>query len=143
MELRVPFLRQATDLKVERWLKVEGERIAPDEVICELRLVGIRMVTRPTNALVLASINGREPLIRRMFSREGIRRRDRDIAVSVVACEGGVLRKITGQNGAALRASERLALLTNLEDTPINDDVKPSVFRAVARTDDASGELLL
>jgi hypothetical protein len=78
-----------------------------------------------------------------MFNRERIRRRDRDTAVSVVACEGAVLRKIVGQSGAPLRASERLALLTSLADTPMSADDKPSVFRAVARTDDATGELLL
>lgn len=141
MELHVPFIRRASTMLVERWLKAGGDPIVPGEIICELKLVGVRSLSRPTNAFVLASINGREPLIQRMFSRERVRRRAIDATVSVVSADSGVLRTILRPDGAPVHPDDPLALLTVTPDSSLDAEEEPSRFRAVTRIDDATGKL--
>jgi hypothetical protein len=143
LELRVPFITKAIHLNVERWLKGPGDSIASGDVICELRLLGTRRMTRPTSALFLASIGGGKPLIRRVFSRERMLRRRKDVKMSVVSSDAGVLRQILRREGDAVKTNDPLALLTDREDTLFGSDGQPSIFRAVARSDDVSSELLL
>jgi hypothetical protein len=141
MELRVPFIRQATHLVLERWFKDEGDAVAPEDVLCELRLLGIQRLSRPSNAIVLASIKGHLPLLRRMFNRERLRHRDKEARISVVASDTGVLRAIAHGAGASIQASDRLALLTIDPGAPVSTDGVPSLFRAVARLEESTTEV--
>jgi hypothetical protein len=135
-QARVPYVRKATDLAVARWLKTEGEAVAPDDVLCELRLEGMRMMTRPTSAVVLASVGARKPAIRRLVSRDRVRRRASDVVVSLVARDTAVLRRILRPEGASVRSGDGLALLTREPDTPLDASSRPELFRAVLHTDD-------
>ena len=56
MGVRVPSVGPIANLSVERWLKSEGDVVGSGDVICEIRLSGLRRVRHITNALVLASI---------------------------------------------------------------------------------------
>jgi hypothetical protein len=144
MEARVPFVRQARDLRVERWLTSEGDLVAVDDVLCELRLGNVREMTRPTTAVVLASIEGRTPLLRRLLSRERVRQRGRDAILPLVACEGAVLRKIVRPAGSEVQIADPLAVLTRDAETPIDDSsTRRDTFRAVVRTGNAMADILL
>jgi hypothetical protein len=135
-EARVPFVRKATELAVAGWHKAEGDAVAPDDVLCELRLGGMRMMTRPTSAVVLASVGTRKPPIRGLVSRDRVRRRSSDVVVSLVARDAAVLRKVLRPEGASVRSGDGLALLTREGDTPIDATSRPQLFRAVLHTDD-------
>jgi hypothetical protein len=139
MELTVPFVKRASGLSLVRWLKDEGEELVPEDVICELRLLGVRSIARPTNALMLAAINQRQSWVQRLFNRERTYDRASDATVSIVAADTGVLRSIERAPGDIVRPSERLALLTAGPATPL-DDAPPSPFRALARVDDTTEE---
>jgi hypothetical protein len=138
-ELRVPFVRRATDLVVERWAKSEGDRVEPGDVVCELRLLGVQSIHRPTNALVLASITGREPLVRRIFGRERVRHRAVDATVSIVSADSGVLRRIVGSSGTTVREDDTLAVLTPRSDSPMDAGGELARFRAAVRVNEGEG----
>jgi hypothetical protein len=144
MEARVPYIRRAEGLSIERWQKAEGERVEPNDVLCVLRLRGLRRMTRPTNAVVLGAIDDRIPLLRRLTSREAVRRRAREATVSVVAADGGVLRRLLRPAGASVSVGEPLALVTADPDTPVDGAIDgPELFRAIVRSDDESVQRLL
>jgi hypothetical protein len=141
MELTAPFVRQASGLTLKRWLAEEGQRLEPDDEICELQLLGVRGTARPTNAVMLAAINQRQPLLQRLFNRERTYRKPTDATVLVVSADAGVLRSIERSPGAAVRPNDRLALLTSAPDAPLEEGAEPSPFRVVARIDDPTGQL--
>lgn len=142
MELTAPFVRQASgQFTVKRWLAAEGQHLGPDDVVCELQLLGVRGMARPTNAVMLASINERQPLLQRLFNRERTYEKPTDATVLVVSADAGVLRSIVRPPGTAVGPYDRLALLTSAPDTPLSGDAEPSPFRAVARIDDPTGQL--
>jgi hypothetical protein len=144
MEARVPFVRQAGQLTVERWLKSEGDVVAIDEAICEIRLGNIQRMTRPTNAIVLASIKGRTPLFRTLLSRERVRQRIRDATLPLVAAESAYLREILRPAGAGVHSGDVVALLTRDLETPIvAPSTKRGAFRATMRSPDPNIEVLL
>jgi hypothetical protein len=137
MEARVPFVRQARELTVETWCKSEGDVVAAEDVICELRLANLRRMTRPTSAIMLASIEGRTPLLRSLLSRERERPRAWDAILSVVALESAVLRKILRPAGADVRSGDALAVLTRDLETPIDgSNTRRDTFRTAVRTAD-------
>jgi len=144
MEARVPFVRQAGELTVDGWFKSEGDLVDADDLLCQLRLANIRRLSRPTSAVVLASIEGRTPLLRSLLSRERVRRRTRDAVLPLVAREGAVLRKILRPPGAGVRPGEPLALLTRDLETPIDgSSTRRDTFRTVVRTQDPLIDTLL
>src|SRR5436190_1728142 len=73
---------------------------------------------RPTNALVLASINGQVPLIRRLRSREREKLRDSTGLVSLVAGDRAILRRVLASPGTPIRAGDGLALLGDEGEMP-------------------------
>lgn len=145
LELRVPFVRQATDLRVERWLKGEGDRVEADDTICEIKMGHARRLSRPTSAVVLASLGGRTPLFQRLASRERVRRRSRSAVLSVVARDDAVLRRITRRAGEPVRSGDALGILTRDPESELVGAVAATagVFRAVMRTDDPVIEAML
>jgi hypothetical protein len=144
MEARIPFVRQAGQLTVERWLKSEGDLVAVDDALCEIRLGNIREMTRPTSALVLASIEGRTPLFRALLSRERLRQRNRDATLPLVAGESAVLRRILRPAGAGVQPGDAVALLTrNLETPIVGSGTKRGMFGVAMRSTDPRIEVLL
>jgi hypothetical protein len=144
MEARVPFVRQAGQLTIERWLKSEGDLVTIEDAICEIRLGDIRRMSRPTSALVLASIRGRTPRLRTLLSRERVRQRTRDATLALVAGETAILRKILSPVGAGVRSLDAVALLTADRETPIGDaSATRGQFRTAMRSTDARIEILL
>jgi hypothetical protein len=139
MELTVPFVKRASGLTLTRWLKDQGEQLAPDDVICELRLLGVRSIARPTNALMLAAIDQRGSWVQRLFNRERTYDRASDATVSIVAADTGVLRSIERAPGEVVRPNDRLALLTTGQATPLGDG-RPGPFRALALVDEPREE---
>jgi hypothetical protein len=147
LEIRAPFVRQA-DLTIGQWCKAEGERIAKGEIVCELRVAGLRKMTRQTNALVLGAINGAVPLVRRLVPYERVRQRRGDrrmnAVLPLVAAQTGVLRKVLLPTGSTIHPGAALAILTSDGDTPIDDVHRGrAVFRAVVKTDDPFLEAIL
>ncbi|HWC32180.1 MAG TPA: hypothetical protein VG709_03550 [Actinomycetota bacterium] len=134
LEARVPFVRPAKRLRIERWLSREGDRIEPGDRLCEIGLVGARRMTRPTNAVVLASISGRRTL-RSLLSRERAGARARTGTLSLVARDAGVLRRIMAARGAAIHPGDAIAVFTPEPDSAI-EGVRPDAFRAMLQTDD-------
>lgn len=142
MEARVPFVPKVTKLTVRRWIKAEGDSVAEGDVLCELGLDGVTIMTRPTSAMVLASI--RRPGIRSLFSRERVKRRSTDAVVSVVARDTAHLREIVRPAGAQVRVGDRLAVLSRGRDMPISRSAGSlHPFPAVLRTDDPTLDHLL
>lgn len=144
MEVRMPFIREVAAVSVVRWLKSEGDSVAPGDVMCQLRLSGLRKLKRPRTATVLASIEHRGPVLERFLTRERVQRRTLDAVVSLVAGDGAVLRNVVRPAGMAVPPGDVLAVLSGDDNTPIADaDLKASPFRAVIRTDDPKLEALL
>jgi hypothetical protein len=144
MEARLPLVQQADQLTVEKWLKSEGDLVAIEDAICEIRLGNVREMTRPTSALVLATIKGRAPLFRTLLSRQRLRKRTRNATLALVAGEPAILRKILRPVGASVRSGDAVALLTPDLETPIADSsTRRGLFRAAMRSTDPSIEILL
>jgi hypothetical protein len=144
LEVRVPFMRQASHVSVARWLKSEGEVVSRDEPICELRIGELRFSSRPTSAVVLASINGSMSLARRLARGRQVQRPVQDAVVSLMACDEAILRRRLHSEGTSVAPGDALALLSRDADAPLGrDGAKFAAFRAVARTDDKLLEGLL
>jgi len=144
LEVRVPFMRQASRISLARWLKSEGEVVSRDEPICELRIGGLRFSSRPTSAVVLASINGPMSLARRLARGHQVQRPVHDAVVSLMACDEAILRRRLHTEGTSVAPGDALALLSRDADAPLGrDGAKFAAFRAVARTDDKLLEGLL
>jgi hypothetical protein len=143
MGVRLPYIRDVTAVSIDRWLKSEGDFVAAGDVMCQLRLSGLRKLQRPRSATVLASIDRRAPLIERILTRERVRQRTLDEVVSLVAGEGAVLRKVMLPAGASLESGDVLAILSGDEGVEIDDLLKPSPFRAVIQTDNPMIEAFL
>lgn len=134
---RVPFTGPIVDLSVGQWLKSEGDYVASGDVLCEMRLGGRRVMRRPSNAVVLASIKGRGPVLRQIVNREHVRRRKIDEVRSLVAGESAVLRKVLRPEGEKVRPGELIAVLSGDPATPVDGpELELSPFRVALRSDD-------
>jgi hypothetical protein len=138
MELRVPVVAGSTGLLVERWLKSEGDAVSHDEVVCEMKLVGRRSMVRPTNAVTLGSLGGRQPILRRLVGGERVKERYRPATVAVVSRDEGVLRETFAEPGRVVQGNERLAILSDQRDRVLDPRADVSVFRTVARVREPS-----
>lgn len=143
MEARLPFIGRVISMSMDRWLKSEGDIVEAGDVLCEIRMSGLTRMTRPTNAVVLASITAHGRAVRRM-GQERMGRRTLDARIALVANENAVVRKVVQQEGAALRSRELLAVLSHDDKVSINDpDVGPAPLRLTLRSDDPRVEGLL
>ena len=147
LELRAPYVRQA-DLAVDGWPMAEGSTVAAGDVLCELRVAGLRRMTRATNAIVLGAIHAHGPLAHRMAGGDRVRQRKEDrrmnAVMPLVAGQPGVLRKVLRPTGSRVRPGDPLAILTTDAESPIDDGhALRAVFRASVRTEDPEIQTLL
>jgi hypothetical protein len=141
MELRAPFVRQVAKMHLDRWLKSAGDSIDVGDVICEIRVKEVRSFSRPTSALVLASINQAPSTLRRFIGLESTYHRKLDASLSVIAAERGAVRRIAQPPGASLKPGTVLAIITPDLATPLADAGMP--FQVVIETADADLERML
>jgi hypothetical protein len=137
MGVRVPFMGPIAEISVGRWLKSEGDVVGSGDALCELRLRGLRVRRQLTNALVLASIKQRPPVVRQVIDRDRTGRRTFDEVRALVAGDGAVLRRVLRSDGERVRPGELIAFLTRDPATPV-DELEPEVgpFRVSIRTND-------
>jgi hypothetical protein len=136
MEVSMPFIRQVATVTIERWSTSEGDDVAVGDVLCQLRLSGVRMLKSPRSASVLASIDHRPPLLERIVTRERVQRRRHDAAATLVAADNGIVRRVVARAGSTIRPGDVLAILSEDGRAAFDPSLTASPFRAVIRTDD-------
>ena len=138
MGVRVPSVGPIANLSVERWLKSEGDVVGSGDVLCEIRLSGLRRVRHITNALVLASIKGNaRRIVRQIIDPDQIRQRKFDEVRSLVAGDSAVLRKMLRSDGERVQPGELIAVLSGDPSTPVDGlELEPGPFRVALRTKD-------
>ena len=136
--VRVPSVGPIANLSVERWLKSEGDVVGSGDVLCEIRLSGRRRVRHITNALALASIKQRAPVIRQIIDPDHVRLRKFDEVRSLVAGDSAVLRKVLRSDGEGVQPGELIAVLSGDPATPVDRlELEPGPFRVALRINDA------
>lgn len=137
MGVRVPFLGPIADLSIGRWLKSEGDNVASGDVLCEIRLSGLRVMRQVTSAVDLASIQGRGPVIRKIANREQLERWQLDEVRLLVAADSAVFRKALRSDGDKVGPGELIAVLSGEPGTPVDGaELELGPFRVGHRTDD-------
>ena len=124
-------------------VKSEGDAVAAGDVMCQLRLSGVRLLKSPRSATVLASIDRRPPLLERLVTRERVQQRALDADASLVAADNGILRRVLRTAGSSIRPGDALAILSEDGRAAIDQGLAASPFRAVIRTDNPRLEALL
>ncbi len=137
MGVRVPFMGPVADMSVERWLKSEGDVVVDGDVLCEVRLNGLRVRRQLTNAVVLASIKQRGSLVGPIIDRVQIGWRKFDQVRLLVASDGAVLRKVLRSDGQRVQPGEVIAILSGDSATPIDGlELELGPFRVAVPTTD-------
>jgi pyruvate/2-oxoglutarate dehydrogenase complex dihydrolipoamide acyltransferase (E2) component len=130
LKLQMPYVnRLIDDGVILRWHKEEGEEIAYGEKLFDIEADRVRLMERDRNTVFAfrAKHKGWSDEERELSFRE---RTNVRVALTVVASDGGYLRRIEVPVGKRVSVGDLLALVTTTEDESLTggDEV---VFRVV------------
>jgi hypothetical protein len=122
--LVLPPLPQVSDLVLTEWLKQPGDAIADGDALCTVVVTGLRKLDRVTDARDLAAIVPKSGWWQQRRRRGRVRRKDVELAVTVKAWEGGVLRTMFVRSGHRFGPQSVLAVVTADAGTQVPDQAE-------------------